>query len=205
MKLIIVDDHAIVRDGLRLMLDSEIDIDVVGEAAGGEELLELVERLETDIVLLDMRMEGMHGLDALEILSERHPGIQVVVLTMHGDASLLGRAVELGARGYVLKGSGREVVLEALRTVASGKAFVDPQLTEDLISLTSPTQPAPLAEKDLEILRLLASGHPNREIAARAGMTSSQLRARLREVYAVLEVSSRAEAIAAALRRGLID
>lgn len=205
MRLVIVDDHAIVRDGLRMMLADEDDIEVVGEAADGSSALEVLEGCAADVVLLDLRMEGMGGLDTIRALSQRHPTVRVVVLTMHDDTSLLRRAVEAGARGYVLKGSTRDEVIGALRAVTAGGSYVDPRLTQELVTLATDPEPGLLSDQDLEILRLLASGTPNRDISDRTGTTSAQLRARLRRIYAVLGASGRSEAVAIALRRGLIE
>lgn len=204
MRVVIVDDHAIVRDGLRLMLEHADDIDVVGEVAEGGALLDLLAEVETDIILLDMRMDGMNGLETLEMLGDSHPDILVVMLTMHDDASLLGRAIELGARGYVLKGSGRDVLVRALRTVSAGGAFVDPRLTEALVSIARLPEGTLLTDADLHILRLLATGASNRVIAEMTEMTASQLRSHLKDIYEALEASGRSEAVANALRRGLI-
>jgi DNA-binding NarL/FixJ family response regulator len=205
MRLIIVDDHEIVRDGLRLMLDGLDDIDVVGEAAEGRGLLDLLDETPADVVLLDLHMEGIDGLDTLSLLSEQHPAVRVVVLTMSGDSFPLRRAIELGARGYVLKSSGRETLVEAIRTVHGGGAFADPQLARQLLSTVSDPEPMLLSDEDVAIVRLLAAGAPNRDIAEATGMTQGRLRRRLEEMYAALGAGNRAEAVAIALRRRLID
>jgi DNA-binding NarL/FixJ family response regulator len=205
VRVVIVDDHAIVRDGLRLMLAAEDDIDVVGEAEDGRAALTLVDESDTDIVLLDLRMEGMGGLDTLRALAEAHPRVRTVVLTMHDDPGLLRRAVESGASGYVLKGSGRAAVVAALRAVAAGGSYVDPRLAGDLVTMVADPEPRVISERDLKVLQLLASGVSNRDIAQRLGLTPDRLRTRLREIYAALGASSRSEAVATALRRGLID
>lgn len=205
MRVVIVDDHAIVRDGLRLMLAAEDDIEVLGEAEDGQAALTLVDESETDIVLLDLRMEGMGGLDTVRALAEAHPRIRTVVLTMHDDPGLLRRAIESGARGYVLKGSGRAAVVAALRAVAAGGSYVDPRLAGDLVTMVTDPEPRVISERDLKVLQLLASGVSNRDVAQRLGLTPARLRTRLRGIYAALGASSRSEAVATALRRGLID
>jgi DNA-binding NarL/FixJ family response regulator len=205
LRVVIVDDHAIVRDGLRLMLAAEDDIEVVGEAEDGLAALTLLDELETDIVLIDLRMEGMGGLETVRALAEDHPRISAVVLTMHDDPGLLRRAVESGARGYVLKGSGRAAVVAALRSVAAGGSYVDPRLAGDLVALVADPEPRVVSDRDLEVLRLLASGVSNRDVAQRLGWTAARLRRRLQGIYAALGASSRSEAVAIALRRGLID
>jgi DNA-binding NarL/FixJ family response regulator len=205
MRVVIVDDHAIVRDGLRRLLADEEDIEVVGEAADGRAALELLDGCEADIVLLDLRMEGMGGLEAIRELTRSHPGVRVIVLTMHDDRSLLRRAVVFGARGYVLKGSGRDIVVGALRAVAADGSYIDPRLTLELVTLATDHEPGLISDDDLAVLQMLAAGTPNRVIVELLGMTPTRLRARLKQIYAVLGASGRSEAVAIALRRGLID
>lgn len=205
MRLIIADDHELVRDGLRLMLDKVDGINVVGEAADGRGLLDLLEKAPADVVLLDLHMEGLGGLDTLPLLTESHPTVRVVVLTMSGDSFPLRRAIELGARGYVLKSSGRDTLVEAIRTVHDGGAFADPQLARQLLSAVSEPEAMLLSTEDVGILRLLAAGAPNRDIAQATGMTQGRLRRRLEEIFAALGARNRAEAVATALRRRLID
>jgi DNA-binding NarL/FixJ family response regulator len=205
MRLVIVDDHAIVREGLRLLLSDEDDVEVVGEAADGRAALDLLDECPADIVLLDLRMEGMGGLETIRAIAAAHPRARVVVLTMHDDRGLLRRAIQAGARGYVLKGSPRDVVVGALRAVSAGGSYIDPRLTEDLVTLAADPRPGRTSDEDLEVLRLLAAGMPNRDVAERIGTTPARLRTRLRQIYAALGASGRAEAVAIALRRGLIE
>ena len=134
MKIILADDHKIVREGLRWMLSDEDDIEIVGEADSGEALLDLVNHVEADIVLLDVRMPGISGLESLEILSERFPDLKVIILSMHGEPAYVRRAVELGAAGYLLKSSDREELIGALTAVAAGKSYIQGDVTETLSS-----------------------------------------------------------------------
>ena len=208
MRVVVVDDHAMVREGIKLMLASDETIDVVGEASDGAALLEFLEEHEVDVVLLDLRMEGMGGLEVLEHLGLMKEPPAAIVLTMHDDPSYLRRAIELGARGFVLKRSGREELVTALRSVATGGAHVDPHLAHALVDLARSGHkghPTDLNEDAIRLLRLLASGADNREIGQTMDWSESTLRTRIRSLYKSLGVTRRAEAVAAALRLRLID
>ncbi len=207
MRVVIVDDHAIVREGVRLMLEGDDRFEIVGEAADGGDLLRLLDDIEPDIVLLDLRMESVGGLEVLEALQQREGAFGVVVLTMHDGPGYLRRAIELGARGYVLKSSGRAELVRAIELVGAGGAHVDPQLAETLVGLARKT---PVVETDLDsetlgLLRLLTRGNDNRSIMESTGWSESRLRSRLKSLYGQLDVSNRTEAVAVALRLRLVD
>jgi DNA-binding NarL/FixJ family response regulator len=207
MRIVIVDDHAIVRDGIRLMLEGDERFEIVGEANDGLELLDMMSVCTADVVVLDLRMEGMGGLQVLERLAGLDDAPAVVVLTMHDDPDHRRRAIELGARGYVLKRSGRDELVTALLVVAEGGAHVDPSLSKALIGLaTSPVDPASGLDDDgITLLRMLSEGLHNRSIQDVTGWSSSQVRTRLRSLYDALGVSGRTEAVAAGLRMRLVD
>lgn len=206
MRLVIVDDHAIVREGIRLMLEGEAGFEVVGEASDGEELFDLLDSVSVDLVLLDLRMERVGGYQVLERIGRLHGGPPVLVLTMHDDPGHLRRAIELGARGYVLKRSGRGELMRALEDVASGRAHVDPLLAPTLVGLVREDGSSPDLDQDaLSLLRMLTEGRENREITTATGWTDSQLRTRLAALYGALGVTRRAEAVAVGLRLHLLD
>ena len=164
MRIILADDHKIVREGLRWMLSDEDDVEIVGEADSGEALLKLVDRVDADIVLLDVRMPGMSGLDALEILNERVPDLKVIILSMHGEPAYVRRAVELGAAGYLLKSSDRDELLGALAAVAAGKAYIQGEVTETLMKSISGQEAGTslLSPRETEILVLVSRGLENK-------------------------------------------
>jgi len=208
MRVVIVDDHAIVREGIQLMLAGDESIETVGEASDGAALLDLLKETNVDVVLLDLRMEGMGGLEVLEHLDRMEAPPATIVLTMHDDPSYLRRAIELGASGFVLKRSGRAELVKALNTVASGGAYVDPYLAHALMDLAtseSDVGQMDLDEDSIQLLRLLASGIGNRAIREATGWSESNLRTRIRSLYASLGVNRRAEAVVAAMRLRLID
>ncbi len=208
MRLVIVDDHAIVREGIELMIANDESIEVVAALQDGQSLLDLLKEVDVDVVLLDLRMEGMGGLEVLERLGRMQVSPATVVLTMHDDPSYLRRAIELGARGFVLKRSGRAELLKAIKAVASGGAHVDPYLGQALVDLARPEpvdRPTELDDDGMRLLRLLASGADNRTISETTGWSESMLRTRIRTLYERLGVSGRAEAVATGLRLNLID
>lgn len=208
MRVVIVDDHAIVRNGIQLMLAVDDSIEVVAEATDGRALLDLLEETEVDIVLLDLHMKGMGGLEVLERLVRMEAPPAAVVLTMHDDPAYLRRAIELGARGYVLKCSDRAELVNALHVVAAGGAHVDPHLADVLVNLAraEPSKgPGDLDEDAILLLRLLATGADNHSIIAETGWSEGGLRTRIRSLYECLGVTRRAEAVAAALRLHLIE
>jgi NarL family two-component system response regulator YdfI len=207
MRIILADDHKIVREGLRWMLSDEDDVEIVGEADSGEALLKLVDRVDADIVLLDVRMPGMSGLDALEILSEQVPDLKVIILSMHGEPAYVRRAVELGAAGYLLKSSDRDELLGALAAVAAGKAYIQGEVTETLMKSISGQEAGTslLSPRETEILVLVSRGLENKQIATELGISEATVKTHLKGVFNRLDVSSRAEAAAVGLRLGLIE
>ncbi|MEE8491833.1 MAG: response regulator transcription factor [Acidimicrobiia bacterium] len=207
MRIILADDHKIVREGLRWMLSDEDDVEIVGEADSGEALLKLVDRVDVDIVLLDVRMPGMSGLDALEILNERVPDLKIIILSMHGEPAYVRRAVELGAAGYLLKSSDRDELLGALAAVAAGKAYIQGEVTETLMKTISGQEAGTslLSPRETEILVLVSRGLENKQIATELGISEATVKTHLKGVFSRLDVSSRAEAAAVGLRLGLIE
>ena len=208
MRVIIADDHRIVREGIAMLLAPEVDVELVGEASSGEELLELLETTEVDVVLLDVRMPGKGGLEVLEELQNRDDAPSVVVLSMHDDPSYVKRAIELGASGYLLKSVGREELLRALGVVVAGGSYIQGEITAPLIArMVDPTSGGSVAERslrDVEMLRMLAGGRDNRSVARRLGVSEASVKAQLRAIYSRLGVKRRSEAVAVALRLGVI-
>jgi len=207
MRVVLADDHHIVREGLRLIIDSDPDIQIVGEARDVAELLALLEEVETDILLLDIRMPGLSGLDALENLRERHRTLKVIILTMYDDPSYVRRAVELGASAYLLKSVDREELLRAIHAVREGKSYIQGELSGPLIARMADPHAGHVGDltlEEIQMLEMLADGVDNRRLAAQLGLSEAAVKARLRAVYSTLGVSRRSEAVAIALRLGLI-
>jgi DNA-binding NarL/FixJ family response regulator len=209
MNVVLADDHRIVRDGLRLILSHDPDVTIVGEVEDGAELLALLEQTEVDVVLLDLKMPGLSGLEALERMQALDPPVRAVVLSMHDDPAYVKRAIELGAAGYLLKNVDREELLRALHLVAEGGSYIQGELAGALLASIAEEPRAGSAGRldvdSLEVLGLLAAGMDNRRIAERIGISEAALKARLRAIYAVLGAKTRSEAVAMALRLGLMS
>lgn len=204
MRIALADDHRIVRSGLRWALESEPGIEVVGEAADGGELLTLLDGTEVDIVLLDIRMPGMGGLEALPQIRRDYMQTRVVILSMHDDPAFIRAAIEKGASGYLLKSAGMEELLAALRAVDAGKSYVQSTLTKHVLrTLTAATSQLSVRARDA--LQMVADGLGTAEMAQRLSVSESTVKAILQQAFEDLGVSSRAQAVATALRRGLIE
>jgi DNA-binding NarL/FixJ family response regulator len=207
LRLVIVDDHPVVRDGLRGMLGTQSDFEVVGEAAGGSEALTVVEATRPDVVLTDLRMPEPSGGTLIRLLLERVPQTRILVLTTHDTDSDVLPAVEAGAIGYLLKDAPREELFRAVRAAARGETVLSPSVATLLLARVRPQRPTPAAKlsaREREVLALIAQGRTNRETAAALFITEATVKTHLLHIYAKLEVPDRAAAVSAAHRRGLL-
>ena len=212
IRVLIADDHSLVRQGLRRYLEMAGDIEVVGEASNGEEVLSLMSNGvgEPDIVLLDIRMPEMDGLEAARRIQQRHPSVGVVMLTAYDDRQFVVEAVRAGARGYVLKARDAEHLIQTVRLVAGGNMVIDPQLVvalaEELSTVKERDRKAEtLTAREIEVLQLLAFGHTNRDIAERLYISPDTVKTHLEHIFEKLGASDRTAAVAEALRRRLIE
>ena len=204
IRLLIVDDHPVVRDGLRGMLAGDPDLEVVGEAADGAEALALVGTLRPDVILMDLRMPGMGGAAAIRQLAEQGADARVLVLTTYDSDSDVVPALEAGATGYLLKDAPREQLVRAIRAAARGEAVLAPSVATRLVSqLRAPAQDA-LSDRELEVLTLIAQGETNRGAAARLFISEATVKTHLLHIYAKLGVNDRAAAVAVGYERGLL-
>lgn len=213
MRLLLADDHQIVRDGLRWMLAGEPDIEIVAEAGSGQQLLDVLRDRpgSVDIVLLDIRMPELGGLDALQRLTA--PGRpsdvpKVVILSMHQEPAVVRRAVELGAAGYLLKSSTREQLLTALRRVAAGDCYVQAEVTGPLLDHVAGRSGGPavpmLTARERDVLELVAAGRANKQIATHLGVSEATVKSHLKAIFARMDTTNRAEAVARAIQFDLI-
>ena len=200
-----VDDHPVVRQGLDLLFGHLDDLELVGTAETGEEALDAVERLEPQIVLIDVRLPGIDGISTVKRIQQAAPSVKTVMFSAYGDKRLLSDAIAAGARGYVMKGSPPEDLLRAIRTVAEGKPFVDPSLSPALLMTSAASDDQPLSEREREILQLLAEGYHTEEIARRIGLSVETVKSDTKRVIAKLQADTRTHAVAIALRQSLID
>lgn len=209
MKVIIVDDHAMIRDGIKWMLVNEPSIEIVGEAADGREAVIVAAETQPDVVLMDVRMPEVSGLEALVDIKQRWPHMAVLMLTMYSEASLIAAAVEQGASGYLLKNAGRDEMIRAIHQVAEGRSYLQPDLAEPFIRLlqerNAPAASLRLSPLEGQILKMVAAGLGNQQIATELHMTLPSVKAALQRVFKALEVTGRPEAVAAAFRLGLIS
>jgi DNA-binding NarL/FixJ family response regulator len=207
IRLLIVDDHPIVRDGLRAVFESEAGFEVVGQAEDGIEAVDRAVALEPDVVLMDLRMPRMGGVEAIRKLRERAPDIRVLVLTtFDSDADVLP-AVEAGATGYLLKDAPHEELRRAVHAAYLGQAVLAPSVAQKLLGrMRTPAPPAAeqLTERELKVLTLVASGATNREAAKQLFISEATVKTHLLHTYAKLGVRDRASAVAEAYRRGLL-
>jgi two-component system response regulator NreC len=216
IRILIADDHAVVRTGLRALLDRAPDMQTVGEASDGEEALRLASELHPDVVLLDISMPGSGGIETTKRLKETWPDIHVLILTVHKDEKLLQEAIKAGAAGYVTKNALEPELITAIHAVWRGDLYVHPTMTRALLkSLAStdepPTHPASeeqvesLTPRETQVLRLIAQGYTNRQAADELGISVRTIETHRANIMGKLDVSGRVELVRYAMERGLLD
>jgi DNA-binding NarL/FixJ family response regulator len=211
LRIVIADDHAVVRQSLRLMLEVDHEVDVVGEAADGAQAIAMAEELHPDLVLMDIRMEGMDGVEATRRLKQSAPDLPVLVLTGFGEDQILLNAVEAGAQGFLLKDATSAEVKEAIHRVVDGESLVTPSLLRKLLEEFSlrgkESHPAhsELTPREMEVLLAVAEGMSNEEIARRLVISEKTVKTHLGKIFSKLQVEGRAQAMLYAIREGLVD
>ncbi|HEY7879585.1 MAG TPA: response regulator transcription factor [Streptosporangiaceae bacterium] len=204
IRLLIVDDHPVVRDGLSGMFSGDDGFEVIGEAANGAQAVTLACALEPDVILMDLRMPEMDGVAAIAELARRKVAARVLVLTTYDTDSDVVRAVEAGATGYLLKDSPRGDLLRAVRAAARGEAALSPSVATRLLGQVRAPAQEPLSQREFEVLELVARGATNREAAAKLFISEATVKTHLLHIYAKLGVSDRAAAVAEGFQRGLL-
>jgi DNA-binding NarL/FixJ family response regulator len=226
IRVLLVDDQTLIRQGIRLLLGTESDIEVVGEAANGREAIAQVEALRPDVVLMDVRMPELDGVQATRQILESRPDLGVIILTTFDDEAYIFEGLKAGARGYLLKDISSEEMAEAVRVVAHGGALIQPSITRKVLSefarLSTPTAPLapekppvgaqhqpkslvePLTERELEVLRAIAAGLSNREIADQLVITEGTVKNHVSNLIAKLNVRDRTQALIRAKELGLV-
>lgn len=213
IRVLISDDHTILRSGLKMLLNAEADIEVVGEATTGEEAVRLSEQLHPDLVLMDISMPGMGGIDATAEIKKQHPEIKVLMLTMHENEAYLFRTIKAGGSGYVLKKAADTELIDAIHQVIQGGAFLRPSVTKALVKdylervETGETRDSygTLTEREREILKLIAEGHTNPEIARLLVISVRTVETHRAHIMDKLGIHQRSELVKYALRKGLLD
>lgn len=221
IRVMITDDHLIVREGLRLILETADDIEVVGEAMDGAECLELVPNLNPQVILMDLQMPRMDGITAIGHLRKDYPDIAIVILTTYNEDDLMIRGLQSGARGYLLKDSSRESLLDTIHAAAKGETLLKPEILARVLAPSSRGKPfegpqgkpesttltdstLTLTGRELEVLQLAAKGERNKEMAYKLGITERTVKAHLQSIYQKFGVDSRAAAVAVAAQKGLL-
>ncbi len=202
--VLLADDHEVVREGLRLALLRSPHIRVVGEAPDGETAVSLAERRLPDVIVMDLRMPGMDGIEATEEIMRRVPDAKVLIFTAYSERALLQRGLESGAKGYILKEAPHETLLRAIEKVAAGETFVDPALMSALTQARGGNTDV-LTAREREILQLLADGMSNADVAAQLFISQETVKSHVRHILTKLEADTRTQAVAIALRDAMID
>lgn len=211
IRVLITDDHTIVRDGLRLILETTDHIKVVGEAENGRIALQLAAKLQPDVILMDLHMPEMDGLTAIGHLQDEHPGIAVLILTTYNEDEMMLRGLQAGARGYLLKDMSRESLIDSIEAAVRGDTLLKPEILRRVLAFqplvatstaVRPDQEMALTGRELEVLQAVARGETNKGIALRLNISPRTVKAHLTSVYNKLGVDSRAAAIAVAAQKG---
>ncbi|MBW7916243.1 MAG: response regulator transcription factor [Trueperaceae bacterium] len=206
IRVLLVDDHTVVRRGLRLAFDLEPDLRVVGEAANGEEAVMRVAELNPDVVVMDLLMPVMNGVEATRAIRRAHPNVEVVALTSVLEDRLVIDVVEAGAAGYLLKETRPDELFEAVRAAARGEVRLDPRAQQRLVrEVRGGDSPASLTERELDVLRQLAAGATNKGIAQRLDIAEATVKSHVSSLLAKLDLKSRTQAALYAMREGLVE
>lgn len=201
IRILVVDDHAVLRDGIAVLVASEHDMVMVGEAANGVEAIEACRRLRPDVILMDLQMPVMAGIDAIKEILAEAPAARIIVLTTYeGDFHAM-RALKVGARAFLLKSSLRKELLDAIRLVHAGRRYVPAEIAQE-IAIHAAEEP--LSLREVTILEMVAAGKANKVIAWELSLSEDTVKAHLRNIFSKLDVSDRTQAVTVALRRGII-
>ena len=209
IRIMIADDHPVVREGLSAMLSREEDIRVVGEAENGVQAVSKARELRPDIVLMDLRMPELDGVEAMRQIGDHDPNIKFIVLTTYDNDEYIFRGIEAGARAYLLKDAPRQELFKAIRGVYKGESLIQPAVAGKVLDrfaqLSRQTQvPEALSERELEVIKLMARGSANKEIAAELFISESTVKSHIASIFQKLEVNDRTGAVTQAIRKGII-
>lgn len=210
IRVIIVDDHPVVRHGLRSLLTGHSDIEVVAEAEDGAEVLPNLAKIEADVLLLDIKMQGQTGIDVARRVRQIYPDVKVIILTTYDDESYLHQALEAGVHGFLLKSVSHETLPDSIRAVVQGERLLSPSLVSSVVAeyqklaLEHAKREAGLSEEDLQILNAIAEGESTKDLAERFYLSEATVKRRVQEILVSLGAANRAQAIAEAVRRGWI-
>ena len=209
IKILIADDHPVVRAGLSAMLSRERDIEVVGEAENGNQAIEKANKLHPDIILMDLRMPEVDGIEAMRQIKTKNPQVKFIILTTFDNDEYIFKGIEAGARAYLLKDAPRERLFKAIRAVSKGESLIEPAIAGKVLDrfaeLSRQTQsPETLSERELEVLALMAKGEGNKLIASNLIISESTVKTHIQSIFQKLGVSDRTEAVTEAIKKGII-
>ncbi|MEK4741132.1 MULTISPECIES: response regulator transcription factor [unclassified Bacillus (in: firmicutes)] len=208
--VLIVDDHFVVREGLKLIIETSDSFQIIGEAANGEEALSFIEKKKPDVILMDLNMPKMSGLETIEALNEKQNHTPIIILTTYNEDELMLQGIELGAKGYLLKDTDRENLFRTLEAAIRGEILLQPNIMEKIVKYKRKEVHADkvaennLTVKELFVLKAIARGYKNKEIAFDMGIAERTVKAYLTNIYNKLGVNSRSEAVAVSIERKLI-
>jgi DNA-binding NarL/FixJ family response regulator len=210
IKILIVDDHPVVREGIGAMLKREADFKIVGEATNGVEAVEKVRELGPDVVLMDLRMPEMDGVEAITKIRAENPDVKFIILTTYSDDEYIFKGIAAGARAYLLKDAPRDELFKAIRAVSRGESLIQPVVASrvlDKLAELSRKSPAAetLSDREVEVLGLMAKGTSNRDIADQLSITQSTVKTHITSIFQKLSATTRTEAVTTALKRGIIQ
>ncbi|HET9221809.1 MAG TPA: response regulator transcription factor [Roseiflexaceae bacterium] len=205
IRILIVEDQRIVREGLIALLEDESEVAIVGEASGGAEAVELYARLQPDVVLMDLQMPNVDGPEATRRIREQSPDARILVLTTYATDEFIFKALRAGARGYLLKDASADDLLDAIRAVHQGRTLLAPEVAERLVAGVSATAPEPLTARELEVLTLLGQGCSNGEIADTLTIAPRTVKVHVQNILGKLGANNRTEAVSIAVRQKLIS
>ncbi|MCW9130825.1 response regulator transcription factor [Bacillus paramycoides] len=208
--VLIVDDHFVVREGLKLIIETSDSFQIIGEAANGEEALSFIEKKKPDVILMDLNMPKMSGLETIEALNKKQNHTPIIILTTYNEDELMLKGIELGAKGYLLKDTDRENLFRTLEAAIRGEILLQPNIMEKIVNYkrkeihADKVEENNLTEKELFVLKAIARGYKNKEIAFDMGIAERTVKAYLTNIYNKLGVNSRSEAVAVSIERKLI-
>jgi DNA-binding NarL/FixJ family response regulator len=208
IKILLVDDHTMVREGLRLLLESELDMTVVGEASNGNQSLELIQNHAPDVVLMDISMPDLDGIEATRMIASRFPKVSILILTMHRETFFINQAFQAGAQGYILKDNACEELLQAIRSAKKGEKYLSPNLSQPQEFLPSPSEKGPsppttLTSREREVLQSLADGSNTKQIAANLGLSVKTIECHRQNIMKKIQLNNIASLTKFAIRSGI--
>jgi len=204
IKIFMADDHPVVRAGIRGMLETQPDFEVVAEAENGQGAIEQVSKLKPDVVLMDLRMPEMDGVEAISKIKESHPDIHILVLTTYDTDADIVRAVEAGATGYLLKDAPRDELFRAVRATAKGETVLAPPVAARLMGKVRDKGDTALTAREIDVLMLVARGASNQDVGEKLHVSTATVKSHLLQIYQKLGVSDRTAAVTTAIERGII-